>query len=213
MGMENKRIFHGDCAPDSQYRKLYQCQKDMIGRCHNPKSAPWHNYGGRGISVCDEWRASYPVFKEWALANGYQSGLELDRANNDGDYCPENCRWVSHKVNSRNTRKVKPYLAFGERKILPEWAEDERCAVDHETLKTRVKRGWDVEPAILTPITPGRHTRNNFITAWGETKTVTEWTQDPRCQVGRKGLTQRLSRGSDPEGAIGSPITPGRRRT
>ena len=79
----------------------------MKTRCFNTKNAGWHNYGGRGITVCHEWRKSFVSFAQWSMANGYREGLELDRKDNNGNYEPQNCRWVEDKVNNRNRRNVK----------------------------------------------------------------------------------------------------------
>jgi hypothetical protein len=73
----------------------------MRARCRIPTATYFRRYGGRGISVCAEW-ASFEAFRDWALASGYADDLEIDRRDNDGDYTPENCRWVTHVENSRN---------------------------------------------------------------------------------------------------------------
>lgn len=80
---------------------LYRIRSGMLFRCHNPKSTFFHRYGGRGIEVCPVWRASAATFIEWALANGWQPGLTIDRINNDGNYEPANCRFVSRGENAR----------------------------------------------------------------------------------------------------------------
>jgi hypothetical protein len=72
-------------------------------RCENPKDNAYHNYGGRGIRVADEWQ-EFQLFFDWAMANGYKSGLQLDRIDNDGDYSPDNCRFVTRAANNRNKR-------------------------------------------------------------------------------------------------------------
>ena len=81
--------------------KLRQCWYDMRKRCENPKFHAFHRYGGRGIKVCDEWK-KYSAFFKWAKANGYREGLQIDRIDNDGDYCPSNCRFVGADSNKRN---------------------------------------------------------------------------------------------------------------
>lgn len=79
----------------------------MLDRCYNPKNIGYHNYGGRGIKVYQKWKESSKEWIQWALNNGYKKGLEIDRIDNDGDYTPENCRWVTKLENSRKTRQVK----------------------------------------------------------------------------------------------------------
>jgi hypothetical protein len=79
----------------------------MLYRCYKPEHKQYKNYGARGIFVCDEWRNSFDTFFNWSLNNGWSEGLQIDRINNNDGYCPENCRFVSREINSRNTRKMK----------------------------------------------------------------------------------------------------------
>jgi hypothetical protein len=80
----------------------------MKQRCHNPNQRTYKYYGARGIKVCDEWFHDYEAFRKWAIENGYCEGLTIDRINNDGDYEPSNCRWVSFDVQANNKRQRKP---------------------------------------------------------------------------------------------------------
>lgn len=76
----------------------------MLERCYKNYNKNYHNYGGRGITICDEWREKPELFFEWCFANGWEQGLEIDRIDNDGPYSPGNCRFVTHKVNAQNRR-------------------------------------------------------------------------------------------------------------
>src|SRR3989304_7987456 len=87
-------------------RKLYFCWNGMKQRILNPKVHNYKDYGGRGITICDEWLEFIP-FRDWALANGYQEDLQIDRINNNGNYSPENCRWIPQKENCRSRRGQK----------------------------------------------------------------------------------------------------------
>lgn len=87
-------------------RRLYECWANMKTRCKNPNYKKSHRYNRRGIKLYQEWERFIP-FQEWALKNGYKDNLTIDRIDNDGDYCPENCRWVSNKENHRNSSQVK----------------------------------------------------------------------------------------------------------
>jgi len=100
---------HGDSKgrPQGIRIPLYNCWNNMKSRCSNPKVHNYSNYGGRGIRVCDEWRGNYPAFKEWALANGYADGLTIDRIDNDGNYEPRNCQWVTASANASKARASK----------------------------------------------------------------------------------------------------------
>jgi hypothetical protein len=84
--------------------RLYKCWSGIKGRCFNANSKAYAWYGARGITMCDEWARSFPAFKKWSVENGYSDSLEIDRIDNNGNYCPDNCRWVTHKVNCNNRR-------------------------------------------------------------------------------------------------------------
>lgn len=98
-----------DTGPGST---LYKRWASMKSRCNNPRMAQYHDYGGRGITVCDEW-SQYAPFEVWALASGYAEELELDRIDNDQGYSPSNCRWVSRKTNQQNSRQSKRWVVDG----------------------------------------------------------------------------------------------------
>ena len=76
----------------------------MKTRCHNPKTPCWKRYGGRGIKICDEWINDFSAFRAWALVNGYKPGLTIDRKDNDGNYSPDNCQWLTLSENSKKVR-------------------------------------------------------------------------------------------------------------
>ena len=87
---------------------LYHVLNVMHQRCENPKNHDFKWYGALGVSVCDEWSlTNYPAFKEWALASGYQPGLTIDRKDPDGNYSPDNCRWITIQEQQRNRRNSK----------------------------------------------------------------------------------------------------------
>lgn len=85
--------------------RLYQIWSGMKGRCFNHSSPVFSYYGGRGITVCSAWRMTFEVFRDWAMANGYQPHLSLDRRDVNGGYSPGNCRWATRQQQMRNTRK------------------------------------------------------------------------------------------------------------
>lgn len=89
----------------SREQKLFYGKwKNMISRCYNELDKDYKNYGGRGITICEEWRDSFLSFYEWALDNEYQEGLTIDRINNDKGYSPDNCEWKTRKEQQRNRR-------------------------------------------------------------------------------------------------------------
>jgi len=134
---------------------LYPTYNNMIQRCYNQERPDFHNYGGRGISVCESWKSN---FWEFVKDMGERpEGMTLDRTNNDGPYSPENCVWSTRKTQGRNQRTNNLIEAFGETKTRADWSEDPRCSVDYFTIRYRIDAGWDPEDAITTP-------------SWGEAK-------------------------------------------
>lgn len=131
----------------------------MIQRSTNPKAAHYHNYGARGIQVCAEWR-DFKKFHQWAITSGWAEGLELDRKDNNGNYEPDNCRWVTHSVNNLNKRNNR-LLTFNEQtKTLTEWSH--LTGLQPKTIQGRIDAmGWDVGKALTTPPKP-----NNARTAY-----------------------------------------------
>lgn len=129
--------------------KLYQVWAAMRKRCRNPHDKNYDRYGGRGIKVCDEWNHDYVAFRDWAYANGYEQGLEIDRINNDGNYEPSNCKWSTHKeqCNNRNSNVWIEYN--GERKQVSEWCET--LDIPYTAMCARVLNGWTAEEILNTP--------------------------------------------------------------
>lgn len=97
--------------------KLVSVWHGLKARCCNPKNNAFKDYGGRGITVCEEWHTDYQSFKSWALENGYARGLQVDRIDNDGPYSPENCQFVTHMENSQKRRTSKLTYADTDRII------------------------------------------------------------------------------------------------
>lgn len=182
----------------------------MKNRCENPTNARYSDYGGRGISVSEEWQ-NFENYYNWCLVR-YKPGLELDRIDNQGNYSPDNCHFATRSQNQRNTRKNKDIQAFGDSMCVADWSEDPRCLIDRKNLEQRLQRGWDPEEALTAPMDStrkGRVAHNaNDLTAWGETKPTTEWLKDDRCVnkepkiIWQRMKTQKWSA----EKAMGTPI-------
>jgi len=96
---------------------LFKRWKSLKQRCYNTKSESYKNYGGRGITVCEEWKNDFVQFYNWAITHGYQDGLVIDRQDNDKGYYPENCRWVNRAVSCQNTRIIKSNNSSGLRGV------------------------------------------------------------------------------------------------
>lgn len=135
--------------------RLYVVWKGMRQRCNNPNHSSYPNYGGRGIKVCKEWD-DFLEFEKWAVEQGYDGKAEfgectLERKDNSGNYCPENCRfatWSEQQNNSRNNHRI---TINGETHTLTEWCKIMR--INPSTVLRRIKGfGWSEEKAIFTPV-------------------------------------------------------------
>lgn len=153
---------------NGEITRLYSIWNDIKRRCLNKKRCAYKHYGGRGITVCLAW-LQFPPFYQWAISHGYQKELTIERKNNDGNYCPENCIWIPLEEQARN-RRDSHYITYnGETKTIAEWAEIRN--IGYGTLWFRLtKTDWNIEQAFNAPIK-----RNYLITYNGETKALHEW--------------------------------------
>lgn len=130
----------------SRTSRLYAIWNNMKQRCNNPKNAGYPDYGDRGITVCEEWNSSFETFRDWALANGYQDHLTLDRKDNDGSYNPKNCWWATPKEQANNTRRNKTYLYNGGEMTVPELSSI--SGISQGTIRARIANGWSIKEAM-----------------------------------------------------------------
>lgn len=129
---------------------LYPVYSAMLQRCYRNTHPAYQHYGGRGITVCAEWKDNPRSFITWAKANGYQQGLSLDRIDNDKGYSPDNCRWVSSKVQNNNKRTNHKITVNGDCRTMTEWAE--YLGTSRNVIWKRInKLGWSEEEAVTTP--------------------------------------------------------------
>ncbi len=127
---------------------IYRSWSTMIQRCTNPDNSHYDRYGGRGIQVCERWMNFRNFYEDMG---DRPDGYSLDRINNSGPYCKENCRWATSKQQGRNRRTNKFYCFKSKTKTWAEWAE--QSLVSPGTLRWRViKLGWDFEVALRTPV-------------------------------------------------------------
>jgi hypothetical protein len=125
----------------------------MKDRCSNPNNKKYHLYGGKGISVCDDWQKFEP-FYQWAIGNGYREGLSIDRIDGNGDYCPENCRWVDYITQNNNLRSNTHITFQGRKQTIAEWCRE--LNLDYHIVLCRIRSyGWAVDRALTTTTTKG----------------------------------------------------------
>lgn len=140
----NKMTKHGESNKNKT--RLYNIWLGIRSRCNNPRDNEYKYYGGRGINVCKEWD-DYTLFKEWAMQNGYENNLSIDRINVNNDYEPCNCRWVTPLTQGNNRRNNILLTYNGTTHTIAEWSRI--TGIKYGTLKRRVMTyGWSAEEAL-----------------------------------------------------------------
>lgn len=136
----NRLTKHGmsDTRIDIIYRGMKQ-------RCYDHNAENYHSYGGRGVKICDEWLNDKRTFFDWAEHNGYSDSLSIDRIDVNGNYTPDNCRWVTQKKQSNNRRNNTAVEYNGVSKTIAEWSSE--LGVPYQTIYSRLRAGWSVEDA------------------------------------------------------------------
>jgi hypothetical protein len=132
--------------------RLYSVWFGMKRRCTNHSDKSYPNYGGRGIKICGEWLHDFRAFADWAYGSGYREDLSIERIDNNGDYRPENCRWIPMIDQVKNRRCSKFYFFAGRQMLLPEIAQV--SGIHKDTLSYRLRRGDDIETAVSRPLRP-----------------------------------------------------------
>lgn len=131
-GMTNSRLYYEWC--------------NMKSRCSNPKNIMYSNYGGRGITFCEKWK-QFEDFMKWANDNGYNDNLTLERINVNGNYEPDNCKWIPIKEQYLNRTDSHVITAFGKTQTIKEWADE--TGLKYDTIHARIKYyGWSAEDAV-----------------------------------------------------------------
>lgn len=133
----------------------------MKARCNNPNDTAYKYYGGRGIKICKEWNESFLKFYNWAMSNGYDDSLTLDRIDVERGYCPNNCRWATMTEQQRNRRDSVYIEINGITKHLLEWAEE--YGIKKQTIVTRYYKGVRGEELIKPP---------KYVARWHKNKGV-----------------------------------------
>lgn len=130
--------------------KLYRTWHQMKMRCVNKRHTAFSYYGGRGISVCNEWLYGFEGFYNWAIKNNWQEDLEIDRIDNNGNYEPGNCRWATRRQQMLNTRKNRRFEIDGKTLTVTEFSRIYN--ISNSTIYGRLKHGWNYREAITTPV-------------------------------------------------------------
>lgn len=129
--------------------KLHSTWRAIKDRCYNENNKSYRFYGGRGIKVCEEWLNDFVPFYEWSNSHGYSENLTIDRIDPDGDYSPDNCRWIDRVAQANNTRRNIYITIDGETKTLAQWCP--LLGVNYHSVQTRIYKGWEPKLALTTP--------------------------------------------------------------
>lgn len=141
--------------------RLYNIWHKMKERCYNRNHVHYHNYGGRGIAVCDQWKNNFQNFYNWAMHNGYSDNLTIDRKDDDGNYTPENCRWATPMEQQNNLRNNRIICAMGKSQSIARWSAE--MSIPYSTIYSRLCGGWNEEDAIITPIDKSKSSKRRKI--------------------------------------------------
>lgn len=140
----------GHTKQGKRHTRIYSIWLNMKQRCYNPKSTQYKDWGGRGVIMCDDWKNDFMTFYDWAMSNGYKKGLTIDRIDVNGNYEPNNCRWVTPKEQANNRRNT-PYITYqGKKQSLKQWSEE--LNVNYYTMRKRYKKGWKTKEILFGKI-------------------------------------------------------------
>ena len=128
--------------------RLHRIWNNMKQRCSNPNNDGYKYYGMRGVTVCKEWQEFKP-FYIWAMNNGYEDNLTIDRIDVNGNYEPSNCRWANKYTQANNTRQNRYIMFKNTTHTLKEWSV--LLNIPYGCLQQRLIRGWSIEKALTTP--------------------------------------------------------------
>lgn len=140
---QKKKISESRATHRMSETKIFRIWNSMIQRCTNSNDKNYKNYGKRGIKVCERWLKFENFYEDMGEP---EEGMSLDRTDNDGNYCPENCKWSTRKEQQRNQRTNKYLTINGETKILAEWAEI--SGTKYNTIQSRLRYGWTSEESV-----------------------------------------------------------------
>lgn len=143
--LQRERAAKANTTHGLRHTRLYDIWNAMLARCHRKNTKAYPMYGGRGIVVCDEWRKDFKAFYDWAMANGYNDELSIDRIDNDKGYSAYNCRWATTSTQANNKRSNVSVEYNGEVHTIAEWSQI--LGIKQATLRKRIRCGWSVAKA------------------------------------------------------------------
>ena len=172
---------------------------NMNNRCTNENRLDYKYYGGKGVEVCNEWM-EFSSFKEWAINNGYEEGLSIDRIDGDGDYEPSNCRFITLDEQQRNKSNNINLTYKGKTQTLSEWSRE--YGIHERTLKSRLELGYTFAEALNKK--PGQNQYSPMYKHKGQEKSLTQWANE--YNIPKYLLFGRLKRGWSISRALETPV-------
>lgn len=153
--IRKEQIIERSTTHGLSHKRIYNIYHGMINRCFNNNEHSYPDYGGRGITVCDEWSgdSGFENFYEWAVNNGYSEKLTIDRIDVNGNYEPSNCKWSTYEEQSKNKRNNYLITWRGKTQILKDWCKE--LNLSYGTLTWRMRKGWSTEKMLTTPTEKG----------------------------------------------------------
>ena len=165
-------------------KRLKSIYNGMRLRCYNENNVNYKYYGGKGVTICDEWLLSFENFFDWAINNGYNENLTIDRIDSEKEYSPDNCKWSTKKEQAYN-RSISVKLTLNGRTMyMTEWAEE--LGIDKKTLSWRYRNGWSDEEILSNK-------KDIILTYNGESKNLLEWSK--KTGIKKSTLWDRYNRG------------------
>lgn len=135
--------------------RIYKTWKSMKHRVLNKKDKRYHDYGGRGILICDEWKNNFLSFYNWAMKNGYKDNLTIDRIDVNGNYEPSNCRWATPLIQANNQRRNHYITYNGKTQSMSDWARE--LGISYTVLRARINSYfWSIEKSLTTPVSKSK---------------------------------------------------------
>ncbi|MDN6162041.1 MAG: hypothetical protein L0I79_04620 [Atopostipes sp.] len=168
-------------------KRLKSIYNGMRLRCYNENNVNYKYYGGKGVTICDEWLLSFENFFDWAINNGYNENLTIDRIDSEKEYSPDNCKWSTKKEQAYN-RSISVKLTLNGRTMyMTEWAEE--LEIDKKILSWRYNNGWSDEEILSRP----RDYKESKLSLNGKTHSMSEWSRITGIKVAT--ISYRIKKG------------------
>lgn len=175
-------------------KRLKSIYNGMRLRCYNENNVNYKYYGGKGVTICDEWLLSFENFFDWAINNGYNENLTIDRIDSEKEYSPDNCEWSTKKEQAYNRSMSVKLTLNGRTMYMTEWAEE--LEIDKKILSWRYNNGWSDEEILSRP----RDYKESKLLLNGETHSMSEWSRITGIKVAT--ISDRMKKGWSVEDAL-----------